>query len=251
MRYYIAAFFCRIIYFLIRVAFLFYYSIRIEGKENVPKDTAAIFASNHRSYLDPVLVAMSAKRPFCFIAKEPLFKNPIFGSFIRILGAFPTTDSKHPDYDMLGEAIRRLDDRRNLTIFPEGTRHTDGKVGRCKSGVCVLAARSGKQVVPVGLIFDSNNLHFRSKICVRIGKPICASDYGLTADSVPHEMHQMRQDIQHAIQEMVEENPPFPITHDVPKKKTSLELAKEQRKSELEQKKSTEAAADNTSKTEE
>lgn len=115
--------------------------------------------------------------PFNFIAKEPLF-GPIFGNFIPIHGRIPHGEQQGPSYDMLTEATKRLEKRRHLTIFPEGTRHTDGKVGRGKSGVCVLAARSGKPVVPIGLIFDSNNLHFRSRICVRVGKPIYAADYG-------------------------------------------------------------------------
>lgn len=251
MPYPIVVIFYRIAYYIVRFLFLFYYRIQFEGRENVPKKTAVIFASNHRSFLDPVLVAMAAPHPFNYIAKEPLFKNPVFGGFIRFMGAFPTSDSKDPSYDMLSEATRRLEKRRHLTIFPEGTRHTDGKVGRGKSGVCVLAARSGKPVVPVGLVFDSNNLHFRSRICVRVGKPIYAADYGLDANSTPHEMHAMRKDIMDAIREMVEENPPFPITHDVPKKRTSLEIAQEQRRAALKQKNQAEQSVSETQKTEE
>ena len=235
MPYPIVFFFYRIAYYLVRIAFFFYYRISFEGRENVPKGTAVIFASNHRSYLDPVLVAMAAPHPFNFIAKEPLFRNPVFGGFIRLMGAFPTADAKHPDYDMLSEATKRLEKRRHLTIFPEGTRHTDGKVGRGKSGVCVLAARSGKPVVPIGLVFDSNNLHFRSRICVRVGKPLYAADYGLNADSTPHEMHAMRKDIMDSIKSMVEENPPFPILHDVPKHRTSIEIAQDKKRADLEQ----------------
>lgn len=243
MPYPIVVFFYRIAYYIVRFLFLFYYRIQFEGRENVPSKTAVIFASNHRSYLDPVLVAMAAPHPFNYIAKEPLFKNPVFGGFIRFMGAFPTSNSKDPSYDMLSEATHRLEKRRHLTIFPEGTRHTDGKVGRGKSGVCVLAARSGKPVVPVGLIFDSNNLHFRSRICVRVGKPIYAADYGLNADSTPHEMHAMRKDIMDTIRTMVEENPPFPILHDEPKKRTSIEIAQEQRRAKQEQKKQAECSA--------
>lgn len=94
MPYPIVFFFYRIAYYLVRIAFFFYYRISFEGRENVPKGTAVIFASNHRSYLDPVLVAMAAPHPFNFIAKEPLFRNPVFGGFIRLMGAFPTADAK-------------------------------------------------------------------------------------------------------------------------------------------------------------
>ena len=60
MPYPIVFFFYRIAYYLLRIAFFFYYRISFEGRENIPKGTAVIFASNHRSYLDPVLVAMAA-----------------------------------------------------------------------------------------------------------------------------------------------------------------------------------------------
>ena len=96
MPYPIVFFFYRIAYYLVRIAFFFYYRISFEGRENIPKGTAVIFASNHRSYLDPVLVSMAAPHPFNFIAKEPLFRNPIFGNFIRFMGAFPTANSKDP-----------------------------------------------------------------------------------------------------------------------------------------------------------
>jgi len=84
LPYPIVFFFYRIAYYLVRIAFFFYYRISFEGRENVPKGTAVIFASNHRSYLDPVLVAMAAPHPFNFIAKEPLFRNPVFGGFIPV-----------------------------------------------------------------------------------------------------------------------------------------------------------------------
>lgn len=214
---------------LVRIAMFFAYNLRFEGRENIPDRDAAIFASNHRSYLDPVLVVLGTPHMFCFAAKESLFKTPGFGQLIRALGAFPTTWEKDPDYNMLTEATKRLNSKRYMTIFPEGTRHTDGKVGRGKSGMCVLSAKSNVPIVPVGLVFDSNNLHFRSKICVRFGKPFYPADYGLNADSNPHQMRQMKDDVMASIKEMVEENPPFTIIHDEPKKKSAREKAKAER----------------------
>ncbi len=219
----------RFIVLLVRIAMFFTYSIHYEGRENIPEKGAVIFASNHRSYLDPVLVVLGAPHMFCFAAKESLFKTPGFSQLIRALGAFPTTWEKDPDYNMLNEAMKHLQNGKYMTIFPEGTRHTDGKVGRGKSGMCVLSAKSGAPIVPVGLIFDSNNLHFRSKLHVRYGKPYYPTDYALTADSNPHQMRCMKDDIMSSIKTMVEENPPFEILHDEPKHKSSREKAKEAR----------------------
>lgn len=229
MRFYIVWFLYHVAYWLVRIVLFPVYSIKFEGRENRPKTKSAVFASNHRSYLDPVLVAMSAPYPFTYIAKESLFKTPGFSHLIRFMGAFPASSSKNPDYNMMDEAVKKLNDKCYMTIFPEGTRHTDGKVGKAKSGVCVLSAKSGVPVVPISIIFNSNNLHFRSKIVVRMGKPLYPEDYGLTPDSSPLEMKQMKDDIMASIKEMVEENPPFEIIHDEPKHKSSKERAREAR----------------------
>ncbi len=232
MKYHITNFLYKLVGILVRIFLFPVYSIHFEGRENIPKDTSCIFASNHRSYLDPVLIGLAKHKPLGFIAKEPLFKNPVFSGLIRMLGTIPATWSKDPDYNLMSKASEKLDSGFNMTIFPEGTRHTDGKVGKGKSGVCVLSAKSGVPVVPMGIIFNSNNLHFRSKICVRIGKPLYPQEYGLTADSSPIEMKKMKNDIMDSIKKMVEENPPFEITHDEPKHKTSREKARDERKNQ-------------------
>ncbi len=223
MKYRIVDFLYRFACVIVRIALFFVYSIRFEGRENIPKNTTAIFASNHRSYLDPVLVALARPNPFSFIAKESLFKKPVFSPFIKALGAIPSSWSKDPDYNLMEAASKKIHSGYHMTIFPEGTRHTDGKVGKGKTGVCVLSVQSGVPVVPVGIIFNSNNLHFRSKICVRIGKPFYPEDYSLTKGSNPMEMKKMKDDIMSSIKYMVEENPPFEIIHDEPKHKTDRE----------------------------
>ena len=130
MPYCIVAFFYRLAYWLVRGVLWFYYDIRVEGKENRPKGTAAIFASNHRRYLDPVLVVFGCPHPFNYIAKEELFQIPLLRPLIRMMGAFPATDSNDPNYNMLDEAAKRLHIRRHMVSFPEGTRHSYGNVGR-------------------------------------------------------------------------------------------------------------------------
>ena len=77
---------------------------------------------------------------------------------------------------MLTEATKRLE-APPPHHFPEGTRHTDGKVAEEKAASVCWRHAAASRSVP-SLIFDSNNLHFRSRICVRVGKPIYAADYG-------------------------------------------------------------------------
>lgn len=169
-----------LVVFLVRIAFAFWYNIRVEGRENIPKKGTFIFASNHRSYADPVLVVICSRGRFSFMAKSELFENKAFGWLIRVLGAFPVERGKG-DTAAIDRAISRVQGGSHLLIFPEGTRSKDGRVGRGKTGVALIAAKAGADVIPVGLNFEGK-LHFRSKIVVRYGKPIPAAQLALADD---------------------------------------------------------------------
>ncbi len=166
-----------VVVFLVRIAMHIWFDLRFEGKEHVPRDRACIFASNHRSYADPVLVTLGGHGRFSFMAKSELFKNPLFSALIRWLGAFPVERGKG-DTAAIDKAIGNVKRGINLLIFPEGTRSKDGTVGRGKAGVALIAARAGADVIPVGINFKGK-LHFRSRIVVRIGEPIPAASLAL------------------------------------------------------------------------
>ena len=46
------------------------YRMKIEGKENIPKDGQLIICGNHRSFLDPPLIEVTCGRYTRFLAKE-------------------------------------------------------------------------------------------------------------------------------------------------------------------------------------
>ena len=154
-----------------------YYDIRWEGVENVPKDGGNIFASNHRSYQDPVFIALHTRVPLSYMAKEELFQgNKAFKWLITTFGAFPVSRGKG-DTAVIDTSIEKLEMGRNLAIFPEGTRSMDGKVGKGKTGVALIAAVAQTKIVPVGITFEGK-LKFRKKVIIRYGKPIIPSEIG-------------------------------------------------------------------------
>ena len=154
-----------------------YYDIRWEGTENVPKDGGNIFASNHRSYQDPVFIALHTRVPLSYMAKEELFNgNKAFKTLITTMGAFPVSRGKG-DTAVIDTSIDKLEMGRNLAIFPEGTRSLDGKVGKGKTGVALIAAVAQTKIIPVGITFEGK-LKFRKKVIVRYGKPIIPSEIG-------------------------------------------------------------------------
>ena len=155
-----------------------WYNLKFENRQYIQKGKPYIFVSNHRSYLDPVLVALAGYGRFGFMAKKELFEgNKAFAWLIRWLGAFPV-ERGSGDMSVIETSSNYIRNGKNLLIFPEGTRSKTGRVGKGKSGVALVAARVHTDIIPVGINFSGEKLHFRSKIIVRVGKPI-------PADSLP------------------------------------------------------------------
>ena len=195
-------------YWVVRFLYFLFYHIQVEGRENIPTSGGFVLASNHRSYADPPLLATRLRGQRCvFMAKEELFRNKFFGWLIRKLGAFPVTRGAG-DNGVIETAEQYVRSGRVLMIFPEGTRSKDGRVGRGKTGVALIAAQTGAPVVPVGITF-TGKLHFRSKIVVRFGKPIQAAELALGEDPKPRELAALKTRIMTEIKGLVDE-PPLP-----------------------------------------
>jgi len=197
----IKMFFYQILRPVVSAVYLIFYNIKFEGKENIPRDGGYVFASNHRSYADPVLISMPTRVPFAYMAKEELFRNKLFAGLITFFGAFPVSRGKG-DTTVIDESIKRLNNGYNLVIFPEGTRSKDGTVGKGKSGVALIAAKAGVPVVPVGISFKGE-LKFRRKILVKFGKPISPNDLKIKS-AIPSELKVLKQRIMASITELVE-----------------------------------------------
>ncbi len=180
-----------------------FYNFHIEGVENIPQDKPLVMASNHRSYADPVILTMPMKLPVTYMAKEELFqKNKLFAWFITMLGAFPVKRGAG-DMKVIDDAVDILNSGKHLVIFPEGTRSKDGKVGKGKTGVALIAAKSGADVLPCGIIFEGEKLHFRSKLTLRFGKVIPAEEIAVD-DTSPKTLKAVKARIMDAIRELVE-----------------------------------------------
>jgi len=125
------------------------FAVTATGYENVPAAGPIIVAANHRSYLDPPLLASWFPRPVHWMAKEELFRIPVLGTLIRWCNAFPVTRGEG-DIGSIRRALRILKEGGVVGIFPEGTRNIAGDV-EPKSGAVLLASMAHCPVVPVGL----------------------------------------------------------------------------------------------------
>lgn len=144
--------------------------IRYSGKENLPPQGGYVVACNHRSFIDPVILAHGIPRQVCFMAKEELFKNKLLGRVFGALGVFPVSRGKG-DMSAVDHAIEILHGGGLLGIFPEGTRSFDGKPLRAKSGMAHIAKTAGVGIIPCALVF-TGRMGFWKKAEIKFGEPI-------------------------------------------------------------------------------
>ncbi len=162
---------------LVRGAMHLWFNLKFEGREHIQKGKTYIYVSNHRSYADPVFIGLTGYGKFGFMAKKELFEgNKAFAGLIRWLGAFPV-ERGSGDMSVIETSADCIRNGKNLLIFPEGTRSKTGKIGKGKSGVALVAAKVHADIIPVGINFEGEKLHFRSKVRIRIGEPIPADSF--------------------------------------------------------------------------
>jgi 1-acyl-sn-glycerol-3-phosphate acyltransferase len=115
-------------------------------------DGPLVFACNHESALDIWVLLAHLPRGFRFVAKEELFRLPVFGWYLRLGGHVPVDRrNRTRAFQSLQRAARRVRAGTSLVVFPEGTRSQDLRVHPFKKGSFVLAMEAGVPVVPVAI----------------------------------------------------------------------------------------------------
>jgi glycerol-3-phosphate dehydrogenase (NAD(P)+) len=143
------------VYWLVRAVlqpfFHIYFRLSRIGREHIPAEGPVIIAANHRSFLDPFVIATMARRPMYYVAKQELFSSRLQAWVLNALGAFPVNRGS-ADATMIDTARAILARGDVVLIFPEGTRIRLGSLARPRRGVGRLALESGAPVIPVAVI---------------------------------------------------------------------------------------------------
>jgi 1-acyl-sn-glycerol-3-phosphate acyltransferase len=164
------------------------------GAEHVRRDGGVLLVMNHISHLDPpvdaVFVHRNGRVPR-FLAKESLFRTPLFKHMISGAGSIPVYREGANAGDSLVAARAALDEGKLVVIYPEGTitKDPDGWPMRSRTGVARLAMHCLEHDIPVLTaarwgtldIFDAYKRKFRpfprKKISFDVSAPVDLSDF--------------------------------------------------------------------------
>lgn len=177
-----------------RLFFLLFGKLKVEGVKNVKYlKRGVIFAVNHSSQLDPILLPASLPffcrlMPMYYTARErDFYKTTGLKSFLywertfRAWGAHKVRVGIRNYKKSLSKHIDILRDGGSVMIFPEGGVTKDGNLREAKGGVAYLSYKTKKPVVPVGIsgVFKIkfSDMFFRKReIKLKVGKPIFPED---------------------------------------------------------------------------
>jgi len=156
---------------------LLFFRVRIYGRHHIPRRGGFIVAGNHQSYLDPVFCGIGATRRLLYMARDTLFRSPLFGGILRSVNTIPLSRDK-ADIGAMKLVISRLKEGHGVCLFPEGTRSRDGRIVAFKPGFGLLCRRSKAMVIPtlVDGAFECwprhRKLFSSGPIVVCFGKPL-------------------------------------------------------------------------------
>ncbi len=161
-------------------------TLRVSGREAVPRDEYFVVMSNHQSLYDIPVLFQSVPPTLRMVAKSDLFRVPVWGAAM-LAAEFISLDrdDKERSREGLRVARERIRSGINVWIAPEGTRSPSGKLGRFKGGGFKLAFDTGTRILPVTIdgtrnVLAAKGRHVRrgKHVEVTIHAPIDPQAYG-------------------------------------------------------------------------
>ncbi|MFC1570775.1 AMP-binding protein [Candidatus Omnitrophota bacterium] len=166
---------------IVKMIFRIFYSLKVEGRENLPAGGAYILYANHTSYLDGLIVASALpetpKLDMFFVGFRPYFNVPIVRNLVKIGRVIPLDFSTHL-LESMKSSFYVLKNGKALCLFPEGMRSLDGKLLKFRKGFGILSKESDAKLVPLVIkgAFEAwprdSKFPKRYPIKVKIGKAL-------------------------------------------------------------------------------
>ncbi|MEO0091255.1 MAG: lysophospholipid acyltransferase family protein [candidate division WOR-3 bacterium] len=184
------------------------FGLKVKGRENLLKNQGQILVANHRSHLDPFIIAVAAEQEIYFMAKKELFQiSRFFSWLIRFWNAIPISREEEFPHSTLKLISNLLQKCQTVLVFPEGTRNKSPLPSQLlpfKSGASYLSIINQVPIIPVAVkgvreiwhgrlsaLIDQDIVKSKrhslnlptdktSRISVRFGQPIFPNGYAKT-----------------------------------------------------------------------
>ena len=168
--------------FIVNIYLKIYHRVEVINPENIPKTRGGVIASNHTSHLDGIIInsitAFHTRRKINFLAAEDVYNRNFLFKFLCDLGNCIPVKRSTSDRVALLKVIKLLKKNNLVGLFPEGQRSRDGKVGKGKLGVAIMALKSGVPVIPLAIngtfkAFPRKTKFIKPvKITLKFGEPL-------------------------------------------------------------------------------
>jgi 1-acyl-sn-glycerol-3-phosphate acyltransferase len=205
-------------------------NVHVQNPERIPERGSLLIVSNHRSFLDPLLLTSFLGTPINFVCHRYMGNVPILKELLQTCGAFPLTNQSWHQ-QLLQDAKNLLHQGKTIGIFPEGAApmlnsNTPHHLSPFYRGFAHLALQADVphlQILPVGIaagtemswpavplsllhqidplepLFQQEGWHpavFYQDVSIRIGHPFSVKSYqdryyGKQASAVVRELTQM------------------------------------------------------------
>lgn len=155
----------------------------IVGLENIPKDQAVLYVSNHRSYFDILVGYTSIPTLTGFVAKKEMEKIPFLNLWMKYLNCvFLDRNNIREGMKTILKGIENINNGYSMFIAPEGTRSQGNEMLPFKEGSLKMAEKTGCAIIPVAITntdaaFEQHTPWVRkAKVLIEFGKPVYVKD---------------------------------------------------------------------------
>lgn len=130
-------------------------TVTVKGIENIPKDGAALYVGNHRSYFDILVGYTTVPGQIGFVAKKEMESIPLLSDWMANVNClFLNRKDLKEGLKTILQGIDNIRRGVSVWIFPEGTRNKNEELLDLmpfKEGSLKIAEKSGCPVIPVAI----------------------------------------------------------------------------------------------------
>jgi 1-acyl-sn-glycerol-3-phosphate acyltransferase len=186
---------------------LYYRQFKVKGFEKVPTDKAVILAPNHQNaFMDAIvfLPSFGAIRQLSYLVRASIFGTKLGDAFLYRVNMMPVyrqidgVENLGKNDEIFENCVFLLENKRVLTLFPEGTHHIKNQMLPLKKGITRIAFSAEERnnfnldivIIPAG-IFYTRLSKYGGNVLIQFGDPIKLKDYEKDYNENPNKAHNL------------------------------------------------------------